>query len=98
MAPLAVVAVALAALIVVSGSSVDEGDGGGNPAGISSGATDVSDAEATGPSGKKRYTVKPGDTLIAISEQTGVPVEQLQALNPDIDPQALSSGQRLKLR
>ena len=44
------------------------------------------------------YTVKLGDTLGLISEKTGVPVERLQELNPDLDPQELVVGQKIKLR
>ena len=44
------------------------------------------------------YIVKTGDTLGSISETTGVPVEKLQELNPELDPQALVSGQKIKLR
>jgi LysM repeat protein len=44
------------------------------------------------------YTVKTGDTLASISVKVGVPVEKLQQLNPDLDPQALVSGQKIKLR
>ena len=44
------------------------------------------------------YTVKTGDTLGAIAEKTGVAVERLQELNPELDPQALVSGQKIKLR
>ncbi len=44
------------------------------------------------------YVVKTGDTLGSIAEKTGVPVERLQALNPDLDPQNLVVGQRVKLR
>lgn len=44
------------------------------------------------------YVIQPGDTLGAIAERVGISVERLQELNPDIDPQALVSGQQLKLR
>jgi hypothetical protein len=44
------------------------------------------------------YTVKTGDTLGGISRKTGVSVQRIQELNPDLDPQALVSGQQLKLR
>jgi LysM repeat protein len=44
------------------------------------------------------YVVKSGDTLGSISEKTGIPVERLQELNPELDPQALVSGQKIKLR
>jgi LysM repeat protein len=43
------------------------------------------------------YVVRPGDTLVSISEQTGISVDELVELNPDIDPQALISGQRIRL-
>jgi teichoic acid transport system ATP-binding protein len=44
------------------------------------------------------YVVQAGDTLGGIAEKTGVSVEALQELNPNVDPQALTSGQRLKLK
>jgi len=46
---------------------------------------------------KSSYTVKPGDTLEAISAKTGVSVDELARLNPDVDPQALVAGSKLKL-
>jgi LysM repeat protein len=42
--------------------------------------------------------VRTGDTLSSISLDTGVSVDRLQELNPDVDVQALQPGQRLKLR
>jgi LysM repeat protein len=44
------------------------------------------------------YTVKVGDSLGSIAQKTKLPVEKLQELNPDLDPQALSPGQKIKLR
>ena len=46
----------------------------------------------------KAYTVESGDTLTAISHKTGVPVAEILALNPEVDPQILIAGQTLKLR
>lgn len=46
----------------------------------------------------KTYTVQTGDTLTAIAHKTGVPVAELLALNPEVDPQILIAGQTLKLR
>jgi len=46
----------------------------------------------------RRYTVKPGDNLAAIAQETGVPLEELMSLNPELDPQGLVSGQRVRLR
>src|SRR5919106_6288121 len=44
------------------------------------------------------YEVERGDTLVSISDKTGVPVEVLTQLNPDIDPRILPEGTRIKLR
>lgn len=44
------------------------------------------------------YVVKSGDTLTAIAHRTGVPVVEILALNPEVDPQILIAGQTLKLR
>jgi LysM repeat protein len=47
---------------------------------------------------EKTYTVQTGDTLTAIAQKTGVPVAEILALNPEVDPQLLIAGQTLKLR
>jgi hypothetical protein len=44
------------------------------------------------------YRVRLNDTLGLIAEQTGVPVERLEELNPELDPQNLIVGQRIRLR
>ncbi len=44
------------------------------------------------------YVVKRGDTLSGIVERTGITIEQLERLNPVLDPQALPVGERLRLR
>jgi LysM repeat protein len=44
------------------------------------------------------YEVKTGDTLIAIAHRTGIPVSELLALNPEVDPQILIAGEKLKLK
>jgi LysM repeat protein len=48
--------------------------------------------------GPRRYRVKNGDTPSSIAEKTGVPLEEILRLNPDLDPQTLAPGQRIKLR
>lgn len=48
--------------------------------------------------GKDVYVVKQGDTLGGIAEDTGVPVERLEELNPGLDQFSLVAGQRIKLR
>lgn len=44
------------------------------------------------------YVIKEGDTLLGIAGKTGVNVTKLQELNPEVDPQLLHSGQRIRLR
>jgi LysM repeat protein len=44
------------------------------------------------------YEVQSGDTLISIAHKTGVPVREIEALNPEVDPQILIAGEELKLR
>lgn len=46
----------------------------------------------------KTYTVQSGDTLTAIAHKTGVPVPEILALNPEVDPQILIAGQTLQLK
>src|SRR5947209_11608010 len=44
------------------------------------------------------YTVQPGDSLTSIAKKTGISMTKLEELNPAADPNALQSGQRLRLR
>jgi LysM repeat protein len=44
------------------------------------------------------YVVQSGDSLSTISVRTGVSVPTLEALNPSVNPNALQTGQRLRLR
>jgi hypothetical protein len=47
---------------------------------------------------RSTYTVKIGDNLPAIAKKTGVSVEKIQELNPQMDPYGLQGGQKIKLR
>jgi LysM repeat protein len=44
------------------------------------------------------YVVKSGDSLSSISVRTGVSIPTLESLNPGVDPNAIRTGQRLRLR
>jgi LysM repeat protein len=46
----------------------------------------------------KKYVVQSGDTLTSIAHKTGIPVAEIQALNPEVDPQILIAGETLKLQ
>jgi len=99
LAPLALVAVAVALILVVSKSGDTESTA--QPTGV----TRTADGSATPAAGKKQrkrrvrkmYTVKPGDTPSGIAEKTGVSLEQLEKANPDLDPQLLAPGQRIRI-
>ncbi|HSK50692.1 MAG TPA: LysM peptidoglycan-binding domain-containing protein [Solirubrobacterales bacterium] len=74
---------------------------------VISGATDGDSAPKSqhGKEEKKKprtkaafYVVESGDTLISIARQTGIPVAEIIALNPEVDPQILETGEKLKLK
>jgi hypothetical protein len=101
LAPLALVAFGIALFTVVTSSSTDP-EGGSDPGrateeqpAASPGNGETDDGESKG---RRRYTVRPGDTPSSIADKTGVPLEDILRLNPDLDPQTLSPGQRIKLR
>jgi len=101
LAPIALVAVAVALYTVVQDAR-DPADGeSGTPAGATAtpSASGETSKKKSKSSTKKRktYTVKAGDTPSGIAEKTGVSLETLQELNPDLDPQTLAPGQRIKL-
>lgn len=96
LAPAALILGVIVLVIVIGaslgGSGEEKGGGGAGP----ERATTAPEETATQPT-EKHYVVEPGDTLSSISRKTGVPVERLSQLNPDLDPQALISGQRVRL-
>jgi LysM repeat protein len=91
-APLALVAAAVAIAIVVQASGSDS----------PSSTQTATRTAVTQPARQRRttpriYVVKAGDTLTVIADESGVSLETIQRLNPDVDPQALQTGQRLRL-
>lgn len=104
-APIVLAIFAVALFVVISGSS-----GGGSSSSQSSSSLEKQRDLGTGPFATRTtqqqtaaipggtYVVKSGDTLGAIAQRTGVPIATLQQLNPNVDPQTLVSGQKLKLR
>ncbi len=89
-------AASLLVVIVIATTSGESDNGGGD---------ETTKADGKGPTAKGRkaveagvWIVHEGDTLTQISEQTGIEIDDLVDLNPDADPQALISGQRIALR
>ena len=110
MAPLALLAAFLAVALIVSGntgggseegtrSSAETSPKTGTTAkkAGSTGKSSTTPKTTTTSSGSRSYTVKSGDTFGTIAEATGLTVAELQELNPDVDPQALTVGERLRL-
>jgi LysM repeat protein len=98
LAPLALVACAVALLAVVQGSSSDAGPPASDGAAPARAAQQSrSAAKTTNGRKRHRYVVKPGDTLSSIAVETGVSVDTLERLNPSVDAQALHAGQKIDL-
>jgi LysM repeat protein len=102
LAPLALLGFMLALFLIVSHSSSSDGSGGSDPRTTQERATTTPASDggksSSGKRAKRFYTVKPGDTPSAIAEKTGVPLSQIEQLNPTLDPQTLAPGERIKLR
>ena len=106
-APVAfLLAVTVAVLLVRSGLS--NGNDGGSPA--TSGAARTTAPATTEPpatttavtttnaSGAEFYEIQSGDTLAVIADRYDTTVEQLLVLNPDLDPVALTVGDRIRVK
>jgi LysM repeat protein len=100
-APLALIACAVVLVAIVLGSGVVGDDGGSETAGtrdLPSATQGTTATERQKKRGPATYTIKADDTLSAIAVKTGTTVERLQELNPELDPQGLVAGQKIKLR
>ena len=86
--PLALIAVVIAFVVVVSGST--GGDGG-------SGAPEQKTERTNKGEIPKTYVVAPGDSLTAIADKFGISVKRIERLNDGVDAQTLNEGQVLKL-
>jgi nucleoid-associated protein YgaU len=91
-APLALLAAAVAVVVVIQGSR--SGSPGSSPP--------VTRTALHRPARHARprptsYVVQAGDTLSVIAAKTHVSLATIMRLNPSVDPQALQTGQRLKL-
>jgi LysM repeat protein len=109
LAPLALIAVVIAFLAIVTSS----GGGGAGSATSDSATTPTAKTTTTRTTKKapsksrttttpqgsaKTYTVEVGDTLGAIAEKTGVPLQRIEELNPNVDPHAMTAGQEIRLK
>ena len=92
-AALALVAAVVVLVAVISGSSVDDSSTDGKH-----GSGETAKEHGRPKTKAASYVVEPGDTLTSIAHETGVPVSTILVLNPEVDPQILIAGEKLKLR
>lgn len=98
LAPAALLAALLALVVIVSSPTGDDSADSGTAPAPTVTATATATPESGGKKGGgRRYTVQAGDTPSGIAEQEGVDLEALLAANPDIDPDALTVGEKLRL-
>jgi LysM repeat protein len=100
------VAATIAVLLVRSG--LDNADPATSPVttGVTTAVTTTATTEPVGtstdtttvPAGAEFYEIQSGDTLAVIADRYDTSVEQLLVLNPDIDPVALTVGQRIRVK
>ena len=100
-APAAFLVAATGAVLLVR-SGLSNGEGSTPPATTT--ATTTAEQPTTGagtttsPTGAEFYEIQPGDTLAVIAERYDTTVEQLLVLNPDVDPVALTVGDRIRVK
>jgi hypothetical protein len=100
LAPVALAATVAAAFLIIN-ASVGEDDNGGNDrerAGQEAESPDCN-PEADQALEDGFYILKPDEPgLSGVADRTCMTVEELTALNPDLDPQLISVGQCINLR
>lgn len=98
----AILALVVAFVAVVAVLAISAGGSGGGDDGGGSDQQQVGSQPATqkGQEALARgfYVVGKGDTLSQIAADTGLDEATLTELNPEIDPQALIPGQKIRLR
>ena len=102
-APIAFLAAATVAILLVR-SGLENGDATTPPA-TTAAATTAATTEpgttggtTTNQAGAEFYVIRAGDTLAVIADDHDTTVEQLLVLNPDVDPVALTVGQRIRVK
>ena len=106
LAPLALMIVIIAFLAIVTsgGGSSSTSDTTSSPTTAATTAKTTTSKSTTTAAkkkptaGKRFYTVQAGDTLGAIASKTGIPLATIQSLNPDVDPHAMTTGQKIRLK
>jgi LysM repeat protein len=110
LAPLALIAALVAFLAIVNGSSTNNSSTTDTTTTPTQQTTSTAKKKAAGAAagtktaksksstGKTTYTVQVGDTLGGIADKTGIPLARIQTLNPNVDPHAMVTGQKIRLK
>ena len=104
-APAAFLLAATIAVLIVR-AALTNGDAATTPPAATTTAPTTTTSPSNGGSGEgtttpadaQFYKIQPGDTLADVAEQYDPTVEQLMTLNPDVDPVALTIGQRIRVK
>jgi LysM repeat protein len=88
----------LVVLVVVAATLGGGGDSSGGGGGHRSNLKGAGKSRPQQQAAPKVYVVESGDTLTSIAHEMGISVARIQELNPEVDPQVLVSGEKLKLR
>lgn len=105
MAVIALTVAVVAAVIITYNSGVLSRSGGGTAAvqeGQAAGQADQPEGaggeNSTGPAPSgKTYVVQDGDSFYSIARKFNTSISEIQKLNPNVDPQNLTSGTRLNV-
>jgi LysM repeat protein len=102
-APAAVVVFGLVLILVIATSGGSSGSSSSSPTklerqDLGAKKTARSRRHSGGALPQGIYIVKRNDTFGSIAGKTGIAVSKLQELNPNVDPQTLHEGEKIKLR
>jgi LysM repeat protein len=98
LAPVALVTCAVAVYAVVDNTLLkDDSSSKGSETTQRSTPTTSTNRKTSTTKHRRRYTVKAGDTLSAISVKTGVSLDTIERLNPKLDADTLHAGQKVRL-
>jgi LysM repeat protein len=90
--------VAATVLIILVESGLNGGGGAATTSPLPAASNPTTTAGTTsGPKKKRIYRVRRGDTLESIAAKFNTTVDDLLQLNPNVDPLALSPGQRIRV-
>ena len=104
LAPLAFFTAATILVLIIHNSLTADTEGSASPPAATTPATTAVETKTNptttggGTSRRRFYRIRSGDTLDAIALRFDTTVDDLLALNPAIEPSALTPGQRIRVR